>query len=142
MDNNHELRKAGLKVTLPRIKILEILETTGVRHLSAEAVYRALLEAGKDIGLATVYRVLTQFEAAGLVIRHNFEGGHSVFELNHGEHHDHLVCVKCGRVEEFVDEVIESRQEAIAREAGYEITDHCLNIYGICGHCGSCHSVT
>lgn len=133
--DNANLKKAGLKVTIPRVKILEILESAKAHHLSAEDVYRVLLESGEDIGLATVYRVLTQFEEAGLVNRHNFEGGHSVFELDHGRHHDHLVCVKCGRVEEFVDPVIEERQQAIADKAGYEITDHSLNIYGICGGC-------
>jgi Fur family ferric uptake transcriptional regulator len=133
--DNANLKKAGLKVTIPRVKILEILESAKAHHLSAEDVYRVLLESGEDIGLATVYRVLTQFEEAGLVNRHNFEGGHSVFELDHGRHHDHLVCVKCGRVEEFVDPVIEERQQAIADKAGYEITDHSLNIYGICGNC-------
>ncbi|MDD3447414.1 MAG: ferric iron uptake transcriptional regulator [Gammaproteobacteria bacterium] len=132
---NQELRKAGLKVTLPRIKILEVLEGADNRHLSAEDVYKALLEAGEEVGLATVYRVLTQFENAGLVARHHFEGGHSVFELEQGQHHDHLVCVKCGRVEEFVDETIESRQKVIAEKAGYDITDHCLYIYGICPDC-------
>lgn len=132
----HDLRKAGLKVTLPRMKILEILESnTTQRHLSAEDVYKALLEGGEDIGLATVYRVLTQFESAGLVTRHHFEGGHSVFELNEGTHHDHIVCVKCGRVDEFIDETIEQRQRAIAQKAGYEITDHSLYIYGICAAC-------
>lgn len=133
---SQDLRKAGLKVTLPRMKILEILENAGKEHhMSAEDVYKALLDAGEDIGLATVYRVLTQFESAGLVNRHHFEGGHSVFELNQGEHHDHIVCVKCGRVDEFVDETIEARQRAIADKAGYEITDHSLYIYGICARC-------
>ena len=132
---NQDLRKAGLKVTLPRIKILEILERTAARHASAEDVYRILLESGDDVGLATVYRVLTQFEAAGLVTRHNFEGGHSVFELSQGEHHDHLVCVKCGRVEEFIDEIIEQRQRMIAEEANFKMTDHALNIYGLCPAC-------
>ena len=131
-----ELRKAGLKVTLPRMKILDILESTGsVRHQSAEDVYKALLDSGEDIGLATVYRVLTQFESAGLVKRHHFEGGHSVFELNQGSHHDHILCVKCGRVDEFVDETIEQRQKDIAKELGYEMTDHCLYMYGICSKC-------
>ncbi len=133
--DNSDLKKAGLKVTLPRIKILQILESAREHHMSAEDVYRILLESGDDIGLATVYRVLTQFEEAGLVVRHNFEGGHSVFELDHGTHHDHLVCVKCGRVEEFVDSVIETRQQQVAKEAGYTITDHSLNIYGICKGC-------
>ncbi len=130
-----ELRKAGLKVTLPRMKILDILENTGSRHQSAEDVYKALLDTGEDIGLATVYRVLTQFEAAGLVTRHHFEGGHSVFELNEGSHHDHIVCVKCGKVDEFIDETIEKRQQAIAKGLGYELTDHCLYMYGICEKC-------
>jgi len=130
-----ELRKAGLKVTLPRMKILDILEHTSSRHQSAEDVYKALLDSGEDIGLATVYRVLTQFEAAGLVSRHHFEGGHSVFELNEGSHHDHIVCVKCGQVDEFIDETIEKRQKAIAADLGYELTDHCLYMYGICRKC-------
>jgi Fur family ferric uptake transcriptional regulator len=130
-----ELRKAGLKVTLPRVKILDILETTSSRHQSAEDVYKALLETGEDIGLATVYRVLTQFEAAGLVKRHHFEGGHSVFELNEGSHHDHILCVKCGKVDEFIDDTIEKRQKAIAADLGYELTDHCLYMYGICKDC-------
>ncbi|OGT38307.1 MAG: transcriptional repressor [Gammaproteobacteria bacterium RIFCSPHIGHO2_12_FULL_38_14] len=120
---------------MPRRKILEILERSKAHHLSAEEVYRILIESGEEIGLATVYRVLTQFEEAGLIIRHHFEGGQSVFELDHGMHHDHLVCVKCNRVEEFVDEMIEKRQEEIAKEAGYSITDHSLNIYGICKSC-------
>jgi Fur family ferric uptake transcriptional regulator len=130
-----ELRKAGLKVTLPRMKILDILERTSSRHQSAEDVYKALLDTGEDIGLATVYRVLTQFEAAGLVKRHHFEGGHSVFELNEGDHHDHILCVKCGKVDEFNDETIELRQKAIAADLGYELTDHCLYMYGICKQC-------
>ena len=130
-----ELRKAGLKVTLPRMKILDILEHTSSRHQSAEDVYKALLDTGEDIGLATVYRVLTQFEAAGLVNRHHFEGGHSVFELNEGSHHDHIVCVKCGQVDEFIDETIEKRQKALAVDLGYELTDHCLYMYGICKKC-------
>ena len=130
-----ELRKAGLKVTLPRMKILDILEHTSSRHQSAEDVYKALLDTGEDIGLATVYRVLTQFEAAGLVTRHHFEGGHSVFEINEGSHHDHIVCVKCGQVDEFIDETIEKRQKAIAADLGYELTDHCLYMYGICRKC-------
>lgn len=135
MSNDKDLKKVGLKVTLPRLKILEILEKSKEHHLSAEDIYRVLLESNDDIGLATVYRVLTQFEEAGLVVRHHFEGGQSVFEMDHGAHHDHLVCVKCGHVEEFVDDVIEKRQEEIAKQAGYTITDHSLNIYGICGKC-------
>lgn len=128
---NQELRKAGLKVTLPRVKILQILESTGetTEHMSAEDVYRALLDAGEDVGLATVYRVLTQFETAGLVTRHNFETGHSVFELARGEHHDHMVCVSTGDVVEFNDPVIERRQKEIAEEHGYEIVDHSLVLY-------------
>lgn len=134
MDNSN-LKKVGLKITLPRCKILEIMEKAKDHHLSAEDIYRVLLESGEEIGLATVYRVLTQFQEAGLVIRHHFEGGQSVFELDHGTHHDHLVCVKCTRVEEFVDHGIEKRQEEIAKQAGYVITDHSLNIYGICPQC-------
>ena len=130
-----ELKKAGLKVTVPRVKILSILENSGERHFSAEDVYKILLEGGEEVGLATVYRVLTQFESAGLVTRHHFEGGHSVFELNAGEHHDHIVCVKCGHIEEFFDEVIEKHQHDIAEKAGFEMTDHCLYIYGICKNC-------
>jgi len=127
-----ELRKAGLKVTLPRMKILEILETSETRHMSAEGVYKVLLEAEEEIGLATVYRVLTQFEAAGLVTRHHFEGGHSVFEMNEGHHHDHIVCNQCGKVVEFVEETIERCQEKVARKAGFSIRDHSLIIYGDC----------
>jgi len=135
LGNDNDLKKAGLKVTLPRLKILEILGKSKEHHLSAEDIYRVLSDSGEDVGLATVYRVLTQFEEAGLVIRHHFEGGQSVFEMDHGAHHDHLVCVKCGHVEEFVDEVIEKRQEEIAKTAGFSITDHSLNIYGICAKC-------
>ena len=127
-----ELRKAGLKVTLPRMKILEILETSETRHMSAEDVYKVLLEAEEEIGLATVYRVLTQFEAAGLVNRHHFEGGHSVFEMNEGHHHDHIVCNQCGKVVEFVEETIERCQEKVASKAGFSIRDHSLIIYGDC----------
>ena len=127
-----ELRKAGLKVTVPRLKILQILENSATRHLSAEGLYKALLESGEDIGLATVYRVLTQFEAAGLVSRHNFEGGHSVFELDDGSHHDHIVCLDCGHVEEFVDEVIEQRQCAVAERSGFTVADHSMILYGRC----------
>src|ERR1700722_17825700 len=119
MGKHHEhvdLKSVGLKVTLPRIKILHILESSDAEHLSAEEIYKMLIDHGDDVGLATVYRVLTQFESAGLVIRHNFGEGHSVFELNEGHHHDHLVCTKCGRVIEFVDEIIEQRQEAIAKK--------------------------
>lgn len=137
MEESQQLKDAGLKITLPRLKVLQILEQTPEHHMSAEAVYKALLEMGEDVGLATVYRVLTQFEAAGLVSRHNFEGGFSVFELRQGEHHDHLVCVKCGRVEEFIDEIIEQRQQLIAQQKKFKMTDHALNIYGICANCQS-----
>jgi len=131
-----DLRDAGLKVTLPRVKILEILESQkDDRHLTAEQVYKILLSENEEIGLATVYRVLTQFEAAGLVARHHFEGGNSVFELNTGGHHDHIVCVKCGKVDEFTDPVIESRQKEIADKLGYELTDHSLYLYGLCVNC-------
>jgi Fur family ferric uptake transcriptional regulator len=130
-----QLKNVGLKVTLPRMKILQILENTDQHHMSAEDVYKALLRSGEDVGLATVYRVLTQFETAGLLKRHNFEGGHSVFEMDQGGHHDHLVCVECARVEEFVDPVIEKEQELIAKKAGFEITDHSLTIYGRCKQC-------
>ena len=132
MEQRHELRKAGLKITLPRLKILEIFEQAEHRHLSAEDIYKELLQSDEDIGLATVYRVLTQFEAAGLVQRHNFEGGSAVFELDDGAHHDHIVCQDCGRVEEFVDSTIEERQKTIASNHGFDITTHALIIYGSC----------
>tara|TARA_R110001599_G_scaffold145321_1_gene327705 strand:- start:176693 stop:177115 length:423 start_codon:yes stop_codon:yes gene_type:complete len=130
-DENQELRKAGLKVTLPRLKILQILESSeeGSQHLSAEDVYLALRAAGEEVGLATVYRVLTQFESAGLVDRHNFETGHSVFELAKGEHHDHMVCVTSGDVIEFTDPIIEKRQREIAAEHGYDLMEHSLVLY-------------
>lgn len=127
-----DLKKAGLKVTLPRMKILEILESSTPRHMSAEDIYRTLIDANEEIGLATVYRVLTQFEGAGLVERHHFEGGQAVFEINDGEHHDHLVCMKCGKVVEFMDEVIEERQHRIAEDKGFELTDHSMILYGLC----------
>ncbi|NQV70963.1 MAG: ferric iron uptake transcriptional regulator [Pseudohongiella sp.] len=130
-----ELKKAGLKVTLPRVKILQMLESSETRHLSAEDVYKALIEADEDVGLATVYRVLTQFETAGLVMRHHFEGGSSVFELTTANHHDHIVCHNCGVVEEFFDEVIEIQQEKIAKKYGFKITDHSLYLYGVCKKC-------
>ena len=132
---NQELKKFGLKATVPRRRILQLLETNQQRHLSAEDIYKALLETGEDVGLATVYRVLTQFEAAGLVIRHHFEDNLSVFELNEGYHHDHLLCIKCGKITEFIDEMIEKRQQTIAQQHGFEITDHYLYIYGICPDC-------
>ncbi len=130
-----DLKKAGLKVTLPRMKILEFLEQANVRHQSAEEIYRSLLDDGEEIGLATVYRVLTQFEAAGLVERHHFESGQAVFELNEKGHHDHIVCVICGKVEEFFDEIIETRQREIAAEKGFQVTDHSLTLYGKCAAC-------
>lgn len=126
---DQELREAGLKATLPRINILKILETAEQRHLSAEDVYKLLLDSGDDVGLATVYRVLTQFETAGLVQRHNFEEGHSVFELDRGDHHDHMVCIETGKVIEFHNEQIEDLQEQIAKEHGYELTGHSLVLY-------------
>ena len=129
MEQRQELRKAGLKVTLPRLKILEIFESANLRHMSAEDIYKELIDSGEDIGLATVYRVLTQFEAAGLVTRHNFEGGHSVFELDDGEHHDHMVCVESGDVVEFFNEDIERLQREMARKHGYELLDHNLVLY-------------
>ncbi|PHS26851.1 MAG: ferric iron uptake transcriptional regulator [Methylophaga sp.] len=132
---SQDLRKAGLKVTLPRLKVLEILETSEQRHLSAEDVYKAMLAMGEEIGLATVYRVLTQFEGAGLVSRLSIDGGHAVFELQDGPHHDHLLCVRCNKIEEFIDEVIEQRQHEIAKKKGFEMTDHSLYIYGICHNC-------
>ena len=129
MEQRHELRKVGLKVTLPRLKILEIFEQAENRHLSAEDIYKDLLQSDEDIGLATVYRVLTQFEAAGLVTRHNFEGGHSVFELDDGEHHDHMVCVESGDVIEFFNEEIEALQRKMAEKHGFELLDHSLVLY-------------
>jgi Fur family ferric uptake transcriptional regulator len=131
-----DLRKAGLKVTGPRLKILEILEGSPTRHMSAEGIYKRLIESNEDIGLATVYRVLTQFQAAGLVSRHHFEDGMAVFELNQGTHHDHIVCLDCGRVEEFMDEGIEERQEEIAKRLGYDLRDHAMTLYGHCNKPG------
>ena len=129
MLQRQDLRKVGLKVTLPRLKILEILEQSEMRHLSAEDIYRELLNIGEDIGLATVYRVLTQFEAAGLVSRHNFEGGHSVFELDDGDHHDHMVCIDTGDVVEFMNEEIEKLQHEIVAKHNYELVGHNLVLY-------------
>lgn len=129
MQQRKELRQAGLKVTLPRLKILEILEDAAMRHMSAEDIYKHLLHDGEDIGLATVYRVLTQFEAAGLVTRHNFEGGHSIFELDEGKHHDHMVIVESGEVVEFVSDEIEKIQQEIAEQHGFELIDHSLVLY-------------
>ncbi|HEX4377257.1 MAG TPA: ferric iron uptake transcriptional regulator [Steroidobacteraceae bacterium] len=127
-----DLRRAGLKVTLPRLKILEILEHSNTRHMSAEEIYKTLLDGSEDIGLATVYRVLTQFESAGLVARHHFENGMAVFEINQGSHHDHIVCMDCGAVEEFMDQDIEARQQAIADRLGYRIQEHSMVLYGRC----------
>ena len=137
---SQHIKKAGLKVTSPRVKILEMLEnrSNSERHLTAEEVYKTLLQEGEEVGLATVYRVLTQFETAGLVKRHHFEGGNSVFELESGKHHDHLVCVKCGRVEEFNDELIEQRQREIACNMNFKLTDHSLCLYGLCQQCQTC----
>ena len=138
MHDEKGLRNAGLKATLPRLKILELFENSKERHLSAEDVYKVLLTTGEDVGLATVYRVLTQFEEAGLLLRHHFESGKAVFEMNEGTHHDHIVCVKCGRVEEFYDEEIEKRQQEAAESRGFKMQEHSLMIYGICSQqpCG------
>ena len=132
MSNAEELKSSGLKATLPRIKILEVFQSTSRRHMTAEDVYKALLIDGADIGLATVYRVLMQFEQAGLLTRSNFESGKSVFELNEGQHHDHLVCLTCGRVEEFFDPEIEQRQRSIAESRGFELHEHSLALYARC----------
>lgn len=129
-----DLHQVGLKVTTPRLRILHLLEESK-QHLRAEDLYRTLAETGDEVGLATVYRVLTQFAEAGIVKKHHFSDDHAVFEIDHGGHHDHLVCVKCGRVEEFFDPEIEARQDDIAKRLGYEITDHSLHIYGICPNC-------
>ena len=131
MTDSVNLKKAGLKATLPRLKILGILEAARDRHMTAEDVYKALLAAGEEVGVATVYRVLTQFESAGLIIRHNF-GDRSIYELNQGGHHDHIVCVKCGKVFEFFDNTIEKRQRQVADDAGFVIEDHTLYLYGVC----------
>jgi Fur family ferric uptake transcriptional regulator len=130
--NPAELKASGLKATLPRLKILEIFQGSSVRHLSAEDVYKMLLTENLDVGLATVYRVLTQFEQAGLLSRNHFETGKAVFELNQGTHHDHLVCLDCGRVEEFFDEEIEKRQHQIAKDHGFNLSEHALALYGSC----------
>ena len=129
MVENSELRKVGLKVTLPRVKILQMLDSAEHRHMSAEDVYKALMESGEDVGLATVYRVLTQFEAAGLVVRHNFDGGHAVFELADGGHHDHMVCVESGEVIEFIDAELAERQMEIVSAHGHEPVDHNQVLY-------------
>ena len=132
MHQPENLKNAGLKTTLPRLKVLSLFESAQSRHMSAEEVYKLLHASGDDVGLATVYRVLTQFEQAGLLVRHNFEGGKSVFELNEGKHHDHIVCLQCGHVEEFFDPEIETRQEKIAIERGFSVHDHSLYIYADC----------
>ncbi|MCV2360628.1 MULTISPECIES: ferric iron uptake transcriptional regulator [Roseateles] len=132
MNRTEEIKNSGLKATLPRIKILEIFQKTTQRHMTAEDVYKALLTEDADIGLATVYRVLTQFEQAGLLSRNHFESGKSVFELNQGNHHDHLVCLTCGRVEEFFDAEIEERQHSIARARGFDLQEHSLALYASC----------
>ncbi|MEL0082437.1 MAG: ferric iron uptake transcriptional regulator [Gammaproteobacteria bacterium] len=138
MSSSAALRKMGLKATLPRIKIFEFLQNSDERHLSAEDIYKAMLIDNEEVGLATIYRVLTQFEAAGLVIRHHFEGDRSLFELgggNDANHHDHLVCTRCGDIQEFRNDEIEQLQIEVARQFGFQITDHSLNIQGICANC-------
>jgi Fur family ferric uptake transcriptional regulator len=140
MNESKELKEHGLKATAPRLKILELMESSQIRHLSAEDIYKLLINSQFEIGLATVYRVLTQFESAGIVIRHHFEEGHSVFELAGETHHDHIVCVRCGRVEEFHDYEIENRQRMVAERLGFELTDHNLNMYGLCLSCKSDYS--
>jgi Fur family ferric uptake transcriptional regulator len=137
MDQNKELKKAGLQVTLPRLKILQILQEPQNQHISAEDVYKILIEQEEEIGLATVYRVLNQFDDAGILNRHHFEGGKSVFEISHKEHHDHLVCLKCGKVIEFEDDIIEQRQDMIAKKHNIKLTHHSLYLYGECtdGNC-------
>lgn len=138
-NNTPDLKASGLKATLPRLKILEIFQNSAVRHLSAEDVYKILLTENMDVGLATVYRVLTQFEQAGLLHRNHFESGKAIFELNEGSHHDHLVCLDCGKVEEFYDEHIEKRQHTIAKERGFTIAEHSLAIYGNCSKANCSH---
>jgi Fur family ferric uptake transcriptional regulator len=135
MNNIDELKSTGLKATLPRLKILEIFQKGALRHMTAEDVFRVLLEERSDIGLATVYRVLTQFEQAGLLSRSHFESGKAVYELNEGHHHDHLVCTSCGRVEEFYDAEIEKRQQIVAKTKGWLLQDHAMSLYGLCGNC-------
>jgi len=132
MSHADELKNSGLKATLPRIKILEVFQKTSQRHMAAEDVFKVLLAEGSDVGLATVYRVLMQFEQAGILSRNHFEAGKSVFELNEGSHHDHLVCMDCGRVEEFFDAEIEKRQRTVAQSRGFELQDHALSLYAAC----------
>ena len=141
MANTTNLEQAGLKTTQPRLKVLNVLETSEIRHMTAEDVYKQLLQSEQEVGLATVYRILTQFETAGLVIRHNFEGGRALYELHDGAHHDHMVCVECGKVFEFVDRTIEQRQRNVAAKAGFVMEDHSLSLYGVCNgmkESGSC----
>ncbi|WP_027996548.1 ferric iron uptake transcriptional regulator [Simplicispira psychrophila] len=137
MKNIDELKSTGLKATLPRLKILEIFQTSSVRHMTAEDVFRVLMEERSDIGLATVYRVLTQFEQAGLLIRSNFESGKAIYELDEGQHHDHFVCTTCGKVEEFFDPEIEKRQQIIAKAKGWMVQDHSMALYGQCAVCAA-----
>ena len=132
MPNTKNLKQAGLKTTQPRLKVLDVLATSQIHHMTAEDVYKRLLETEQEIGLATVYRILTQFETAGLVIRHNFEGGRALYELDNGAHHDHMVCVECGKVFEFFDRTIEQRQHNVAAKAGFSMEDHSLSLYGVC----------
>lgn len=135
MGNIDELKSTGLKATLPRLKILEIFQKGAQRHMTAEDVFRVLLDDRSDIGLATVYRVLTQFEQAGILNRSNFESGKAVYEINEGQHHDHLVCTSCGRVEEFYDAEIEKRQQSVAKAKGWILQDHAMSLYGLCSNC-------
>lgn len=135
MSNIDNLKSTGLKATLPRLKILEIFQGGGQRHMTAEDVYRVLLNEHSDIGLATVYRVLTQFEQAGILERSHFESGKAVYELNEGQHHDHLICTACGKVEEFYDPEIERRQQLVAQDKGWLLQDHAMSLYGLCGDC-------
>ena len=137
MANIDELKNTGLKATLPRLKILEIFQTGSQRHMTAEDVFRVLLNERSDIGLATVYRVLTQFEQAGILERSHFESGKAVYELNEGTHHDHLICTSCGKVEEFYDAEIERRQQLVAKDKGWILQDHAMSLYGLCGNCAS-----
>ena len=139
MVENNELRKAGLKVTLPRVKILQMLDSTDQRHMSAEDVYRTLLQQGLDVGMATIYRVLAQFEQAGLLCRNSFDGDKAIYELDEGLHHDHLVCLDCGHVEEFYDAEIEKLQHRIARDKGYRLSEHSLSLYAHCTRTGCPH---
>ena len=137
MKNIEELKSTGLKATLPRLKILEIFQGGKQRHMTAEDVFRVLLDERSDIGLATVYRVLTQFEQAGILIRSNFESGKAVYELDEGQHHDHFVCTSCGKVEEFYDAEIEKRQQSIAKSKGWVVHDHSMALYGQCAECAA-----